>query len=93
MAARVQRTHGHTVAHAPAGHPAAHRRDGPRHFVAHHVRQRQTVRHGAVKQVEIGTADAAVGHPNLHLPGNRIHRNALAHAQRPIAFEEYRLHD
>ena len=93
IAARVERTHGDAVARAPARHSAAHAGDGARHFVAHHVRQGQTVRHGAVKEMQVGAADAAIGNADLHLPGARLHGHAFAHAQCPIAFEEYRLHE
>ena len=87
---------GRTVTRSPALQPvdaAAQRGDGARHLVPHDVRQRQAVRHGAVKQVEIGAADAAEGNPNLHLPGARLHGHAVAHTECPIAFEEYGLHD
>ena len=51
------------------------------------------MRHGAVKQVQVGAADAAKGDPNLHLSRLRLHGHALAHAESTVAFEEYRLHD
>jgi hypothetical protein len=57
------------------------------------MRQRQTVGHGAVKQVEVGAADAAVGDPNLHLARTRFHGHTFTQAQRAIAFKEYGLHD
>jgi hypothetical protein len=57
------------------------------------MRQRQTVRHGAMKQVQIGAADAAVGHADPHLPGARFHGHALTQTQGPIAFKENRLHE
>ena len=87
---------GRTVTRSPAFQPvdaAADRGDGARHFVPHDVGQRQAVRHGAVKQMQVGAADAAVGDLDLHLPGARLHGHALADAEGPIAFEEYRLHD
>ncbi len=59
----------------------------------HDVRQGQAVRHGAVKQVQVGAADAAEGNLNLHLSRLRLYGHALAHAESTIAFEEYRLHD
>ena len=87
---------GRTVTRSPALQPSTPlptSGDGARHFVPHHVRQRHAVSHGAVKQVEVGAADAAEGNADLHLPGARLHGYAVAHTECPIAFEEYGLHE
>ena len=53
----------------------------------------QAVRHGAVKQVQIGAADAAVGNPDLHLARSGRDGRAGTHADSLIAFEKCGSHE
>ena len=57
ITAGVQRTRGNAIAGPVAIHGRSDRRDSAGHLVPHHVRQMETIRHGAVKQVEVGPAD------------------------------------
>jgi len=66
-AAGRERPNGDAVARRPALDPGADGRDGARAFVADHLREFDAVVHVAVEQMEVGTADSAVGDLDLDL--------------------------
>jgi len=48
--------------------------------VTQHLGKVDAVIHGAVENVEVGTADAAIGNLDLHLGGRRRNRGAFTDA-------------
>ena len=76
-AAPLQRHDRHRLAHAQALNTGADRGDAAGHLVADRLRRLDSMVHGTVQDVQVGTADAGVGHLDLHLSRAWNHRRPI----------------
>ena len=84
--------HDHLVADAETLDPFSDLRDHPGHLVAYHLRHLDAPVHRAVRNVQICSADATVGHVEPYFPRPRLLQSAVPGGEQTAAFVVNRAH-